>query len=184
MRESKRRSTKAGIECRLLPAGRGVKAGSTCDATICLNDLMATAAAITSKTLPEDAAEDSVSLLGLLTGEAAAAHEATVHQSNKGDLAIRRGDHKLIFFKDGRRELYNLANDLSEKHDVANENSKAVTELTALMQQSIDAGRSTPGAAQQNDFALSLKPLRRSRTAAGRRVRRRSPPTERRSFPD
>lgn len=159
LRESKRSIYEGGHRVPFVARWPGrVKAGSTCDATICLNDLMATAAEITSETLPEDAAEDSVSLLGLLTGEVAAAREATVHQSNKGDLAIRRGDHKLIFFKDGRRELYNLANDLSEKHDVANENSKAVTELTALMQQSIDAGRSTPGAAQQNDFALSLKP--------------------------
>jgi arylsulfatase A len=157
LRESKRSIYEGGHRVPFVARWPGhVKVGSTCDATICLNDLMATAAAITNETLPDNAAEDSVSLLGLLTGEAAA-RGATIHQSSKGDLAIRRGNHKLIFFKDGRRELYNLTADLSERHDIADENSKAVTELTALMQRSIDAGRSTPGAAQQNEFSLSLK---------------------------
>ena len=85
-----------------------VEPGSTCDATICLNDLLATCADIVDATIPANAAEDSVSLLPLLTGEADASRESTVHQSHKGDLAIRQGPWKLVFLKDGTRELYNL----------------------------------------------------------------------------
>src|SRR5262249_48888528 len=40
-----------------------VKAGSTCDQTVCLNDLMATCAEVVGAKLPDDAGEDSVSLV-------------------------------------------------------------------------------------------------------------------------
>ena len=73
-----------------------------------------------------------------------------------GDLAIRQGPWKLIFKKDGSRELYNLESDLSETKDVLAANPEVVAKLTALMQRYISEGRSTPGAAQKNDFELSL----------------------------
>lgn len=46
--------------------------------------------------------------------------------------AIRRGDWKLIeFFEDGRLELYNLANDLSQQHDLAKSDPQRVESLHA-----------------------------------------------------
>jgi arylsulfatase A-like enzyme len=73
-----------------------VKAGSSCADTICLNDLMATAAEITGVKLPDNAAEDSVSILPDLLGTATKpAREAIVHASINGSLAIRQGDWKL-----------------------------------------------------------------------------------------
>jgi len=135
-----------------------VKAGSTWNHTICLNDLMATAAEITGATIPANAAEDSVSILAALLGKSAApTREATVHQSHAGDFAIRQGPWKAVFFKDGHRELYNLTDDLGEKHDVRAANPEVLTTLTALFQRYIDNGRSTPGAIQKNEFALSLE---------------------------
>jgi arylsulfatase A-like enzyme len=44
--------------------------------------------------------------------------------------AIRRGDWKLIeFFDDGTAELYNLADDISEKHNLADKMPAKTTEL-------------------------------------------------------
>lgn len=79
-----------------------------------------------------------------------------MHQSSTGDLAIRDGDWKLVFLKGQAKELYNIASDLSEKTDVASGNPEIVERLTARMQQFIDQGRSTDGAAQKNDVNMSL----------------------------
>lgn len=47
-----------------------IQAGSVCDDTICLNDLMATCADIVGVKLPDSAGEDSVSILPDLLGAA------------------------------------------------------------------------------------------------------------------
>ena len=134
-----------------------IKPGSVCDDTICLNDLLATCAEVVGAKLPDNAAEDSVSILPDLLGSAKGpVREATIHQSPKGDLAIRQGPWKLIFLKSGRRELYNLHDDLSETHDVAGSQGEVVKRLTKLMRQYIDNGRSTPGVAQNNGAAIRL----------------------------
>ena len=63
---------------------------------------MATAAEIVGAKLPDDAGEDSVSLIPELLGTAnGAVREATIHQSSAGDLAIRQGPWKLVFLKNG-----------------------------------------------------------------------------------
>ena len=80
----------------------------------------------------------------------------TVHQSSGGDLALRQGPWKLVFKKDGSRELYNLEADLSETRDVLAANAEVAAKLTALMQRYIAQGRSTPGVAQKNEFDLSI----------------------------
>ena len=134
-----------------------IKPGSVCDETICLNDLMATSAQVAGVKVPDNAGLDSFSILPLLLGTAAGCvREATVHQSMAGDLAIRQGPWKLIFFKNGKRELYNLKDDLSETRSVAAENQPVVEKLTKLMQQYIDNGRSTPGAPQKDSARIDL----------------------------
>lgn len=134
-----------------------IQPGSVCDDTICLNDFMATCAEIVEAKLPAQAGEDSVSILPDLLGTAKApVREATIHQSMAGDLAIRQGPWKLIFSKNGTRELYSLQADLGETKNVLAEHPEVSAQLTALMQRYIDNGRSTPGEAQKNEFALSL----------------------------
>ncbi|MGE3808564.1 MAG: arylsulfatase, partial [Gemmataceae bacterium] len=134
-----------------------VKPGSVCDDTVCLNDLLATAADIVGAKLPANAGEDSESILPDLLGTAKSpVREATIHQSPARDLAIRQGPWKLIFHQNGKRELYNLKTDLGEKQEVAAANPEVVERLTKQMQQYIAAGRSTPGAAQQNDAEIPL----------------------------
>ena len=158
LRESKRSIYEGGHRVPFVVRWPGkVKPGSVNDHTICLNDLMATAAEIVGAKIPANAGEDSVSLLPELLGTAkSGAREATVHQSAAGDLAIRQGPWKLVFLKSGQRELYNLEADLSETKDVLAANAEVAAKLTALMQSTIDRGRSTAGEAQKNEFELSL----------------------------
>jgi len=135
-----------------------IKAGSVCNDTICLNDLMATCAEIVGTQLPDNAGEDSVSILPDLLGTAKGpVREATIHQAPSGDLAIRQGSWKLIVKKAGNRELYNLESDVSETKDVLAANPDVVATLTALMQRYITEGRSTAGPAQKNDVEMSVE---------------------------
>ena len=159
LRESKRSIYEGGHRVPFIVRWPGkVKAGTVNDHTVCLNDLMATAAEITGAKIPDNAGEDSVSLVPeLLDSTKNATREATIHQSAAGDLAIRQGPWKMIFHKNGTRELYNLETDVSEKNDVLAANKEIVEKMTTLMQGYIANGRSTPGVAQKNDFDLSLK---------------------------
>ncbi len=152
-----------------------IKPGTTSDATICLNDVLATVAQIVGAAVPDDTAEDSVSLLPALKGQSAGSpiREATVHQSSTGDLAIRQGSWKLVFFKDGRRELYNLADDLGETRDVLTDQPDIAARLTQLLTRYIERGRSTGGEIQKNDVDISLdgtKPAKRKPKKNANRV--------------
>jgi arylsulfatase A-like enzyme len=75
-----------------------IERGSSSGETICLTDLMATAAAIVEYPLPEDAAEDSYSILPAMTGRSfeSPIREATVHHSITGMFAIRQRKWKFI----------------------------------------------------------------------------------------
>lgn len=133
-----------------------IKPGSVSDQTICLNDFMATCADIVGAKLPDNAGEDSVSILPALLGTAdEPLREATIHQAPNRDLAIRKGPWKLIF-SGSKRQLYHLVTDLGETDDIADANPEVVASLTALMQQFIDEGRSTAGAPQKNDVPMSI----------------------------
>lgn len=158
LRDSKRSIYEGGHRVPYIVRWPGkVKPGSVNDHTICLNDLMATAAEVVGAKLPSNAGEDSVSLLPEFLGTSSTpARETTVHQSMAGDLAIRQGPWKLIFFKDGRRELYNLEADLSETKDVLAGNAELAAKLTTLMKSHIDSGRSTPGEPQKSEFNIKL----------------------------
>jgi arylsulfatase A len=159
LRESKRSIYEGGHRVPFLARWPGkIKPGSTCADVICLNDLMATAAEITGAKLPANAAEDSVSILPDLLGTARApVREATVHQSIAGDLAIRQGPWKLIFKKNGVRELYNLTEDLSETSNVITNQADISERLAKLMQSYLTNGRSTPGLPQKNPHDIQLE---------------------------
>lgn len=145
-----------------------VKSGTTSDQLVCLTDLMATCADILDQSLPENAAEDSVSLLPAFVGEAnGPLREAVVHHSIDGSFAIRQGMWKLELCsgsggwsyprpntvdtsRDPAVQLYNLEQDVAEAHNVQAEHPEIVAKLTALLEQYATNGRSTPGAPQAN----------------------------------
>jgi len=132
-----------------------IKSGSVCSELVCLNDLLATCADILQENLPPGAGEDSVSILPLLEGGSEQVREAIVHQAS-GGLAIRQGPWKQIFHRDGRRELFNLQEDIGETRDLSASRSEVSAKLTTLMQRYIERGRSTSGPVQKNEFALEL----------------------------
>ncbi len=142
-----------------------VKGGTRCDGLVQQADLMATFAEVLGTTLPDDAGEDSVSLLPLLRGGDLLVRESAVNQSSQGMLAIRKGRWKLIFGPDGGgkgpdqppAQLYNLADDLAESRNLHASRPEIVAELTALMERTVDRGRSTPGTPRRNDVPVDWK---------------------------
>lgn len=147
-----------------------VKAGSSCNETICLTDLMATAAALTGEKLPDTAGEDSVNILPALIGAdyTRPLREATVHHSVNGSFSIRQGKWKLEMCpgsggwsyprpKKAREmglppvQLYDLEKDIVEKQNVFAGHPEVVQRLTQLLTEYVQKGRSTPGRPQKND---------------------------------
>ncbi|EDY15821.1 Cerebroside-sulfatase [Chthoniobacter flavus Ellin428] len=158
-----------------------VKAGGHSGQTICLTDLMATCAEILGAKLPDNAGEDSVSILPALLGtDQAPLRESVVHHSINGSFAIRQGHWKLELCADsggwsdpkpGSKEakglpdtqLYDLTADLAESRNVYGEHPDVVARMTKALEQIIADGRSTPGAKQSNDVAIQLrKPVTRA----------------------
>jgi len=150
-----------------------IRPGGTCDHLVCLTDLLATAAGIVGAPLPDNAGEDSVSMLPALLGAAEPAREAIVHHSVGGAFSIRQGVWKLEFCPGSGGwsypkpddpaaaglppvQLYNIKDDPAESHNVQDKHPEIVQRLTELMQKYIDDGRSTPGAPQQNEGRTSL----------------------------
>ena len=150
-----------------------VPAGRTSDQLICHTDLLATLAELLGERLPEDAGEDSVSLLSALLGrERAPGRDTVVNHSINGAFAIREGAWKLAFAPgsggwgkpgdaEARRaglpalQLYDLAQDLAETRNLQGERPEVVARLTALLADQVTRGRSTPGAPRTNDVPVA-----------------------------
>ncbi|MEX2260730.1 MAG: arylsulfatase [Bryobacteraceae bacterium] len=138
-----------------------IRAGSTSGQLGCLTDLMATAAEITGTKLPDNAGEDSYSLMpALLNRSEQAVREAIVHHSADGMFSIRQGEWKLCLgrgsggFTAPRRietkpgdvpgQLYNIALDPAESKNVYKEQLEIVQRLSALLDKYQTEGRSRP----------------------------------------
>ena len=135
-----------------------IPAGSTDDSLVALTDLMATFAEFFSVTLPDDAAEDSFSMLGPLLNrpQQRPRRDHIVNDSYSGLFSIRRGPWKLILgqggggARDAARldpklpplQLYNLDEDLAEEHNLYDQQRDRIGPLTALLEQIRRTGRS------------------------------------------
>ncbi len=141
-----------------------IKPSSTCDETICLTDLMATAADIVNDTLPQNAGEDSTSILPALLGKKLdkPLRQATVHHSINGSFSIRQGKWKLELCpgsggwskprpneakKQGLPpvQLYDLSKDIGETKNLYAEHPEVVKHLTKLLDKYKNQGHSRPG---------------------------------------
>lgn len=147
------------------------KPGSVCDALVSQVDIVATLADYLKFDLPRDAAEDSHSMLPLLQGTAKSVRSTHVHNTRVGDYAIRVGDWLLIDAKDGyvsKRnkewemkhgypaddhqavELYNLADDIGQRTNVAADHPKRAAEMRATLKRIREQGHSAPRLASGN----------------------------------
>ena len=141
-----------------------IKPGSKSDQIVSITDIFATCAEITGVPLPDNAGEDSVSFLNCLLGKQVGPfREASVQQSGKKALAIRKGKWKLIVHGDNKRELFDLNTDIGETKNVIRERPEVSTELALLLQSYLDKGRSTPGKAQPLEYKISLDEVRYSK---------------------
>jgi len=143
-----------------------IKPGSQCAQLTSHNDIMATCAEITGAKIPDNAGEDSFSLLPLLKGENRPIREAVVTHSAGGTFAIQRGEWKLIVGQGpgSKRpgdtgvepgQLYNMTSDIGERKNLYAQHPEIVAELTALLKRYVEDGRSTPGPKQKNDVPVN-----------------------------
>ena len=146
---------------------------------VCLTDFFATAAEITGAKFPETAAEDSVSFLPALLGNAGG-RDTLVSHSISGHFAIRRNNMKLCLTpgsggwsdpKPGAPaaaklpavQLYDLATDRAEAKNFGAEREPEVHALTALLEKFIADGRSTLGAPQKNAVEVQIHKVPRKK---------------------
>ncbi|NOY07393.1 MAG: arylsulfatase [Spirochaetes bacterium] len=124
-----------------------IKPGSECDKIVCLSDILATCAEIVGRELPDDTAEDSISILPLLLGHTQdrPVRNSIVHHSGDGMFSLRRGEWKYIedvgsggFSEpsrylpgpgESRAQLYNIVNDSRENLNLWKTYPEIVDEL-------------------------------------------------------
>ncbi|MCC6355929.1 MAG: arylsulfatase [Verrucomicrobiae bacterium] len=127
------------------------------DAIVGQIDLIASLAALTGQTIPQDAAPDSLNLLPALLGESTAGRPHIIQHANA--LAIRQGDWKFIPPGGRTRDklgpwdevaipdtgfLFNLANDKGETRNLASEHPDRVSQMKELLEKVRASGRSRP----------------------------------------
>ncbi|VGO21890.1 sulfatase-like hydrolase/transferase [Pontiella sulfatireligans] len=132
-------------------------AGSICEETFCLTDMMATFAELTGYRLADGDAVDSHSVLPLFSGGQRERTPSVIHHSIKGELSIREGNYKLLFFYKNRAErtdltaeLYDLSRDQREEENILPEHPEIGKRLSETLQTIIREGRSTPGPNQKD----------------------------------
>ncbi|WP_439484494.1 sulfatase family protein [Cyclobacterium plantarum] len=144
------------------------QAGSSCDQLVHQADLMATIAEIIGAEIPDNAGEDSFSLLPLLKGGNQAVRQNAVSTSITGLPGLRQGNWKYIAgpgsggWTPGESELpvqlYNLAADPSETQNLASQEPDRIKQMKELLEKLITDGRSTPGSIQENDVEVIRYP--------------------------
>jgi arylsulfatase A-like enzyme len=146
-----------------------IAAGTQCQQTITLADIMATCADVVGHQLPANAAEDSVSLLPTLRGDDVDGplHDLVVHHSISGHFAVRKGKWKLLLCRGSGGwsppreavaaeqnlppvQLFDLDVDPKETTNLYAEYPELVQQLKSELRQLIEQGRSTPGPDQAN----------------------------------
>ncbi|MCF7673795.1 MAG: arylsulfatase [Akkermansiaceae bacterium] len=154
-----------------------VKSGTMCHQLVHQADILRTLADVLGTQLPDNAGEDSFSMLPLLRGGDQPIRANAVSASSGGVPAVRLGTWKYIpapgsggWGTGGDQsqpvQLYHLADDLGETKNLASAMPEKVAEMKALLERLITEGRSTPGAAQTNDVEVRRYPAGKTRPKA------------------
>jgi arylsulfatase A-like enzyme len=133
-----------------------VKPGSVCGQLVHQADFLATLAEIWGVKLPDNAGEDSFSMLPLLCGEDKPIRPNAVSCGANGVPGLREGAWK--FISNPAAELYNLEADIGETKNLAAEQPERVVAMQALLEKVITSGRSSPGTPQKNDIRVTRHP--------------------------
>jgi arylsulfatase A-like enzyme len=126
-----------GVREPLLVCWPGVtKPGSICDSPMISTDYYPTLLQMAGLPLRPEQHRDGVSLVPLLNGGDRPPRPLFWHYPHYGNQggrpvgAVRDGDYKLIeWYEDMRVELYNVRDDMGEKHDLALQKPQEVTAL-------------------------------------------------------
>ena len=133
-----------------------VKPGES-DALVCQIDFTTSLASFTGQKLRPNDAPDSFDVLSALLGKSETGRDHLVEHA--GTLSLIKGDWKYIQHSKGARinlnvnielgndpqpQLYDLKNDLGEKHNLATEHPEIVKELATLLNKIKNDGRSRP----------------------------------------
>ena len=124
-----------------------VNAGGVCDETVTLTDWFATFSEMLDRPLSNNEAEDSFSLLPLLTGPQSWNRAPVINHSITGMFAIRDGRWKLIAGNgsggrqsprgkpfEGPYQLYDLQSDPSETKNLIEANPEIATRLEKALE--------------------------------------------------
>lgn len=151
------------------------EAGLVSPALVSQVDIMATLAAVVEFDLPDDQAADSHDLVPLLKGKVESVRTSHVHNTFKDEYAIRDGDWVLVNatkkskhagnrkweqkhgYPEGGREvaeLYNLREDIGQRHNVAGEHPERVEAMVKLLRKSIADGHTAPRLAEIGNDGL------------------------------
>jgi len=143
LRGSKRQTLEGGVRVPFVIRWKGrLPAGKTFEPPVIQLDVLPTALAAAGIEVPKDARLDGVNLLPYLTGEAAQAPHDTLYWRFGEQMAIRRGDWKLVRYGSNEKalpnetwpKLYNLAEDIGEAHDLAAKQPDKVNEFEEAWQ--------------------------------------------------
>ncbi|MBF0199101.1 MAG: sulfatase-like hydrolase/transferase, partial [Planctomycetes bacterium] len=155
-----------GIRVPFIVRAPGVAAGSTCDIPVVNTDFYATILDLCGLPLKPEQHKDSVSLRSLITGEQHELQRAEPlvwhypHYHGSGWVpgsAIRVGDWKLVeSYHDEIFELYNIAEDIGEKKNLADSNSEKAKSLRGQMQSYL-AKVGAPMASRNEAYDESMK---------------------------
>lgn len=142
---------------------RIIAPGTSTSQMVSHSDWYRTIADILDVTVPDDAAEDSVSAIRLWQGFDKPLREDIVHSTGNGGFSIRRGFWKLNLVSNGGgfaalneknfqpQELFDLRDDISETTNVIDKHPDIVKELTEILAEQVKNGRSTEGKTQKNE---------------------------------
>jgi arylsulfatase A-like enzyme len=139
LRGSKRQTLEGGIRVPFVMSWKGhLPAGKVYEQPVIQLDVLPTALAAAGIEAG-DARLEGVNLLPHLTGEKSDAPHAELFWRFGEQMAVRRGDWKLVRYGDNTKadpneswpKLYNLADDIGESQDLAAERPKVVKELEA-----------------------------------------------------
>ena len=121
-------------------------------------DLFATLAAVVGDSVKNDEAEDSFSFAELFLAEKPATRKPMIHQSIKGQFAIREGKWKLITGGTGKleSELYDMDSDLSEKNNIFESHPEVAAELKAKLIEIVESGKTREECSTQNDTPVNF----------------------------